>query len=178
MANTYIARIQRTHALSNTYFTLNNAAASGVNLKVYRVWIQPTGTGAVTGGNSNLVLERYTGTPGGGTATSATVVKYNTASATLPAGVTLLNGNTAITGTLTSNGIFRRVFSPTDEVTAGSFTWEELMVLRPLNIIWNGGHGEANVEPIVIREAQGLRMYSNSVGTAVGTCDIYVEFTT
>lgn len=179
MANTYISRIQRTHNTSNTYFTLNNASGSGVVLKVYRVWIQPTGTGAVTGTVANLTLERYTGTPGGGlTGATATTVKYNTAAATLPAQVTLLNGNTAITGTLTSNGVFRRVFFPTDEVSATSFTWEELMVHRPLNIIWNGGHGEANVEPIIIREAQGLRMYSNSVGSAVGTCDIYLEYTT
>lgn len=178
MANTYISRISRNHAVSNTYFTLNNASGSGVVLKVYRVWIQPTVTGAVTGGVVKLELQRYTGTPGGGTATSATTVKYNTASATLPAQVTLLNGNTAITGTLTSNGVFRRVLFPTDEVSATSFTWEELMVHRPLNIIWNGGHGEANVEPIIIRESQGLRMFSNSVGTATGTADIYIEFTT
>lgn len=172
MAATYIMRVAAaTNAINKTYFTLFNGSGSSKIIRVYKIYTNPISSAAVTGGFGIYILDKFTGTPGGGAA--ITWVKQDTASAAVPVQITALNGNTSITGSLTTAGVLRQICRSNDEPAVSSLTVDELQNLYPLNIIWDGGYGDSNVEPIVLRETEGLRMYSTNAGTwGASTMDI------
>lgn len=176
MAATYMYRSNISNAINKVMATLNNGAGSGVVVRVYRIYVVNISTAAVTGGMGVYVLDRYTGTPAGGAA--VTLIKHNTASANVPAQVTALDGDTAITGTLTSAGIFRVFCRSNDEISPTALTNDELGQVYPMNVIWDGGYGDSNVEPIVLRESEGLRLYTLNAGTfGASTVDLIIEMT-
>lgn len=178
MVATYRARIPAcTQAINKQMWTVYNTGSSNV-VRIYRIWMTSFSTAAVTGGMGTYVLDRFTGAPGGGAA--VTPIKHNTASAAVPAGITVLNGNTAITiGSVVSAGILKVFSRSNDEVSAASLTMEELQLIPSLNLIWDGGYGDSNVEPIVLRTGgEGLRCYSLNAGTfGASTVDFIIEMT-
>ena len=45
----------------------------------------------------------------------------------------------------------------------------------PLNIIWDAGYGDANVQPLTLRQSQMAMVYN--VSGAAGLLDTWIEFT-
>jgi hypothetical protein len=62
-----------------------------------------------------------------------------------------------------------------DEPAASSATSDEFETLVPLNCVWDST-GDANIEPIVLREGEGISVH-HSGSTTVGLCDVFVEYT-
>ena len=121
---------------------------------------------------------------GGNTSTGAVdFIKHNSAATAQNALITAANGNTAISGTFVSDGIFRRVVRDNDEIAPAALTLSEMYTSFPLANIFDST-GESSVEPIVIpggngaSQSFGLRMYSPNLGAAYGASsgDIFVEF--
>lgn len=177
MAATYLMRTNISNAINKTMWTLYNGTGSAKIIRVYRVFMYPLSSAAVTGGMGIYVMDRFTGVPGGGAA--VTLIKHNTASAAVPAQISALDGDTSITGSLTTAGIVRVVCRSNDEVSATSATLEEFQQLHSFGaLIYDGGYGDTNVEPIVLRETEGLRMYSTNAGTwGASTFDLCIEMT-
>jgi hypothetical protein len=177
MASTYFARAAAvTNAINKKFMTLYNASGSGVVVRIYRVWIQPFSTASVTGGIGTLVFDKFSGVPGGGAAITCT--KLNTANASVSASVTALNGNTTISGTLTSLGELFRLSYSNDEPAAGAQTIDEFRLVWPLAVVREWGVGDSDVEPLVLREAEGFQIYSLNAGTwGASTIDIVIQFT-
>jgi hypothetical protein len=177
MAATYMFRANISNAINKTFFTLFNGSGSSRIIRVYRIYFVSISTAALTGGmGSVMTLDRFTGTPGGGSA--VTLIKHNTTSANVPAQITALNGNVAITGSLTTAGTLKTFVRSNDEPSAATLSNDELQQIYPLSIIWDGGYGDSNVEPITLRETEGLRLVSANAGTWVATTvDVIAEMT-
>lgn len=177
MAATYLMRTNISNAINKVMWALYNGTGSGKIIRVYRVFMYPISSAALTGGMGIFVMDRFTGVPGGGAA--VTLVKHNSVSAAVPAQVSALDGDTAITGSLTSAGIIRVVCRSNDDLDETAATLEEFQQLHAFGaLIYDGGYGDTNVEPIVLRETEGLRMYSTNAGTWVATTyDLCIEMT-
>lgn len=169
MTATHTLTVQGTAFASNkSLLSLFNGAGSGRVLRVYRVWCLNHQTGAVTGVMTALELRRITASTGG---TAQTAVKHDTASASLPAQVTAAAGPTD-----TATDLFRRVLWSGDEPTVGTGTNDELECLPENGKIWDAGYGDTNVEPITLREGQGISVRQPGANT-IGVIDVMFEFT-
>jgi hypothetical protein len=98
-----------------------------------------------------------------------------------------LAGTNANGDVLTGTATYTRVIntSPTNQFnTAGTLstaTLDELETLVPLNIIWDAGYGDSNVQPLTLRGAVSgtqhhMAMVYNVSGAA-GLLDTWIEFT-
>ena len=139
-------------------------------LRVRRVGLVNVQTAAVTGVICLLDFRRYTGasltSP-----TAVTPVAHDTNNSALSS-VTAGHAGT-IGGT---PAIFRRTIWSSDEpklTTAQNNEWECLI---PLNVIFDAGYGDANVQPCVVRPTTEMAMVYNTSGAA-GLLDTWMEFT-
>jgi hypothetical protein len=170
MAATFTAAaVGATFGNNKSMLGVFNGAGSGRILRVYRVWVLNNQTTAVTGVLTNWSLRRTSAQSGG---TAITPTKHDTASSNLPAQVLVATGGTV---TLTSDVAFRTWMWSNDEPTAGSGTSDEFECLVPLTCVWDST-GDANIEPIVLREGQGISVHHAGT-TVAGICDVFVEFT-
>jgi hypothetical protein len=151
--------------------SLFNGGGSGVVLKVKKVIPLNNQTAAVTGVLCLLELRR-TNADSGGTAVAAT--KHDTASVNLPAAI---RSSTGATVTPTTDVPFRRVMWSNDEPVLSSLTNDEIECLPALTVIFDASTGDPDVEPIVLREGQGLTL-TNTTNSVVGNMDVIFEFTT
>lgn len=149
-----------------------NASGSGVVLRVYRVWVLNNQTVAVTGIIAPMSLVRLSTVGSGGTA--VTCIKHDTNSTALPAQVTAAYGDTT-PGTV--DATFRRAQFSTDEALVGTLTNNQLQSFMPLNLFWDSGYNDSNVEPIVLREGFGISVYTPGIASAAGIVDVCIEFT-
>jgi hypothetical protein len=169
MAATFTVTVQGTAFASNkSLLSLFNGAGSGRILRVYRVWMLNHQTAGVTGVMTACELRRITASTGG---TAQTPVKHDTASAALPAQVTAATGPTD-----TVSDLFRRILWSGDEPAVGAGTNDELECLPELGKIWDAGYGDTNVEPITLREGQGISVRQPGANT-IGVVDVMIEFT-
>jgi hypothetical protein len=172
MAATYTLAVQGTaFALNKSLASIFNGAGSGVVLKIKRVWPLNNQTAAVTGVLALLELRRTSADSGGVTVAPT---KHDTASANLPAAV---RAGTGATVTNTADIPFRRVTWSNDEPAVSSLTNDEIECLPALTCIFDAATGDPDVEPIVLREGQGLTL-TNTTNTSVGVIDVIIEFTT
>ena len=74
-----------------------------------------------------------------------------------------------------SASLFRRYIWSSDEPSTSAASVDELECLVPLNIIWDAGYGDSDVQALTLRPTQMLSIY-NTVGAA-GFVDIWIEFT-
>lgn len=149
---------------------LFNGSGSGVVLRVKRIWILNNQTSGVTGVITTFSLRRSSAQSAG---TSVTPVKHDTISSNIPAQVLCAHGGTVTSATADT---FRNWMWSNDEPAASSGTSDEFECLVPLNCIWDSATGDADLEPIVLREGQGIDI-RHSGSSAVGVVDIFVEFT-
>lgn len=128
-------------------------------------------TAAVTGVLCSLEVRGYfAGSPSLGSPTTVTPTAHdssNTAAAALTAGSAGTIGGTATT--------FRRVFWSSDEAAIATATNDELETFVPLNIVFDAGYGDSNVQPLTLRENQ-MFLNFNASGAA-GLLDTWIEFT-
>lgn len=107
-----------------------------------------------------------------------------TSGGTIGPAVVMLLGNTSITGTLNSTGIIKQVARSNWSATTSTTTLvaSNLQTLYPLNILQDAGYGDANVEPIVLRGGEGVRIYNVATPngtwpTTAASVDIVLELT-
>lgn len=69
----------------------------------------------------------------------------------------------------------RRTCWSSDEPAVAGATVDELECLIPLNILFDAGYGDANVQPLTLREDEMVSVYN--VSGAAGLLDTWIEFT-
>jgi hypothetical protein len=67
------------------------------------------------------------------------------------------------------------VFWSSDEAAISTGTLDELETFVPLNIIFDAGYGDSNVQPLALRQTQMAMVYN--VTGAAGLLDTWIEFT-
>jgi hypothetical protein len=169
MAETFTLLVQGTAFASNkSLLSLFNGVGSGRVLRVYRVWALNNQTIGVIGVMTMIELRRITASSGG---TAQTPIKHDTNNPNLPAQVTASTGPTD-----TVTDLFRRVLWSADEPAVGTGTNDELECLPANGLLWDAGYADANVDPIVLREGQGLSLRQPGANT-IGVVDVMFEFT-
>lgn len=175
MANTWTSIVtQVTHAAAaKTYAQLWNGGTRV--LRVYRVFvINASLTASTPTANTFPIFQlgRITGSiqASGSTTNCTTTAHDSTASA-----LSSVTFNTAPTAAAPSSIFRRQLYSP-DDYAASVMKIDNLQGMVPLAILWDGGYGDSNVEPIVLTQDQGLILYSPA-SAAQGACDVTFEFT-
>lgn len=138
-------------------------------LKIKRIGFINNQTAAVTGVICLGEIRRYTGAGISGH-TPITPVSHDTTNSALVS-VTIGTLGTP-TGTST---VIRRYIWSSDEPAASTATSDEWECLIPLNIIWDAGYGDLNVQSLTLRLNEMLTIYN--VSGAAGLVDIWVELT-
>lgn len=140
-------------------------------LKIRRVGVLNSQSVAVTGVLCQLEMRGYFA--GGVSLTTPTAVTPTAHDSTNTAPTTATYGHAGtIAGTATT---FRRVFWSSDEAAISTGTLDELETFVPLNIIFDAGYGDANVQPMTLRTTQMALVYN--VTGAAGLLDTWIEFT-
>jgi len=141
-------------------------------IKIRRLGILNSQTGAVTGVLCSMEFRLYPATASLSAPTAITPVTHDSTN-TLPASYTLGTlGTPATTGTAQA---LRRIFWSSDEAAISTATSDELETYVPLNIIFDAGYGDANVQPLTLRQNQMACLYN--ISGAAGLLDIWMEFT-
>lgn len=157
-------------AASKNMGAVLNSHASEI-LKIRRVGLLNAQTAAVTGVLCQLEMRAYqTGSPGLTAPTAVTPISHDTTN-TAPATATYGHAGT-IAGTALT---LRRVFWSSDEAAISTATSDELETFVPLNIIFDAGYGDSNVQPLTLRQTQ-MALVFNTTGAA-GLLDTWIEFT-
>lgn len=171
MAQTYTAAFLAVAFGNNkSMAAILNGAGSGRIVRIKRIWILNNQTAAVTGVLTTFALKRSSAQSAG---TAVTPTKHDTASEAMPAQVLVATGATV---TQTSDVALRQWMWSNDEPAVSSGTSDEFECLVPLTCVWDSATGDADIEPIVLREGQGIDV-RHTGSTTVGVCDIFVEFT-
>lgn len=170
MAQTYTLSATSTILTANrSLLAVFNASGSGRVVRVYRVWILNNQFISIAGVIGFLELRRITAASGGQTFPPK---KHVSSSENFPAQVTTGTGM-AVT---TSDLFLRRLWISDEAVASASATDVDAMELKyPLNIIWDTGYNDTNIEPIVCREGQGLSL--QNITSTVGQADVFMEVT-
>lgn len=171
MAQTFTAYYQAvTFAASKNMGAVLNGHASEI-LKIRRCGLLNAQTAAVVGVLCQLEARAYqTGSPGLTAPTAVTPTSHDTTN-TAPTTATYGHAGT-IAGTALT---LRRVFWSSDEAAISTATSDELETYVPLNIIFDAGYGDSNVQPLTLRQNQMFLVF-NTTG-AVGLLDTWIEFT-
>jgi hypothetical protein len=170
MANIYTIAAPATPFLPNRCMIgIFNGLGSGKVIKVYRISALNNQTVAVTGVNAILDIVKISTGSGG---LYLNPVKHDSLSPVVPAQVVC-----ATNLSYTTSARFRMCFWSNDEplqTTAG--TCDEWELLPRVQNLWESSYIDTNVQPIVLRENQGVALV-NTTNTAVGIADFFIEFT-
>lgn len=93
----------------------------------------------------------------------------------IPAQFGYINCGSKATVTVDAAGIFRRVAWSSDESTIQVGDVDSLESNYLWCSLWDSGNNDASIEPIVLRAGFGLSV--QNVGMAIGTADVFMEFT-
>lgn len=140
-------------------------------LRIRRVGLLNAQTAAVTGVQCAIEFRGYfSGSPGLTTPTAVTPIAHDSTN-TAAASATFAHAGT-IAGTAST---LRRIFWSSDEATITGNTVDEFETYVPLNIIWDAGYGDADVQALTLRQNQMAMVYN--VSGAAGLLDTWMEFT-
>lgn len=171
MAQTYRSVVTgATFASNKSMLTLFNGSGSGRIIRVKRIWQLNNQTSGVTGAITTMEIRRISASTGG---TAASVVKHDTSSESLPAQVTTATGPT---DTLTSDPALMRYMWSNDEPAVSSLVSDETETIPLLACTFDAATGDADLEPLVLREGEGVSV-RHTGASAVGVCDVIIEFT-
>jgi hypothetical protein len=171
MAQTYTAGfLAVTFGNNKSMAAILNGVGSGRVVRIKRIWLLNNQTAAVTGVLTTFALKKSSAQSAG---TAVTPTKHDTASENMPAQVLVATGATV---TQTAEVAFRQWVWSNDEPTASTGTSDEFECLVPLNCVWDSATGDADLEPITLREGQGLDV-RHTGSSVVGVVDIFIEFT-
>lgn len=170
MAQTYTASaVGIAFALNKSLLAIFNGSGSGRVVRVYRIWALNNGVTAVTGVLTNLEIRRTSSGSGG---SAITPMKHDSNSETAPAQIVISTNQTVV-----ATDLLRRIVWSNDEAASTTAaTLDEIETIVPFCCIWDIGYDDANVEPIVLREGQGLTL-TNIGNTSVGSIDVFFEYT-
>lgn len=170
MAQTFTALYPGvTFAAGKVLAGILNAHATEV-LKIRRVGLVNMQPSAVAGVICAIELRKYTDTAelsGGSTVTPVAHDSANTAAASA-----VFSFNSTPSGT---SNLLRRIWWSSDEPSVGTGTVDELECNIPLNIVWDAGYGESDVQPLTLRQDESMVVYN--VSGTVGAIDVWIEFT-
>jgi hypothetical protein len=170
MAQTFTAYYSGiTFAAGKNMAAVLNQHASEL-IKIRRIGLLNAQTAAVTGVLCQLELRVYTGGAGLSAPTSITPIMHDSTN-TLPTTAVYGHAGTP-SGT---SAVLRRVFWSSDEAAISTATSDEFETYVPLNIIFDAGYGDSNVQPLTLRQNEMVCVY-NTTGAA-GLLDTWIEFT-
>lgn len=153
----------------NMAAVLNNHASNIIRIR--RVGLLNAQTAAVTGVLCSIEFRAFfTGSPGLTGPTTITPTKHDSTNGALTSIVTGHAGT--IAGTPET---LRRIFWSSDEAAITGNTMDEFETFVPLNIIWDAGYGDANVQALTLRQDEMAMVYN--VSGAAGLLDTWIEFT-
>lgn len=158
------------YANTKSMADLYNATGTARVIRVYRVFIHPTGVTSVTGQIEMLQIRRATAMSIGSGST-VTPVKHDTGSSALDA-----NTTAGTNRTITASDIFRRFMWVVDDPIYSSQNQVNWQCLIPNTEVWNSGYADSNIEPIVCRSTFGMDVYAPTVLASSGN-DFEIEFT-
>lgn len=178
MAATYTINTQAiTWAAGKNMLALVNHTGSSRTVDVYRIWMVSPQVATVTGGTCLIELWQCNSVASYTSGAAQTFVKHDTSSAAVPATV-LANAGT--TTSLTKNTLIKRYLRYTEEFAVSTATSQALQSqFYPLNCIWDSGYADTTIQPLRLREGQGIVLFTpaSGGGTYVGSTDIVVELT-
>lgn len=169
MANTWTLWVQgKAFVAGGVMAGIMNAGAR--TIKIRRIGFINNQTVAVTGVVCAGEIRYYTTATWTGQTTVAPIAHDSTNSVldTVQAGYAGTPGGG-------ETNVIRRYTWSSDEpklTTAQNNEWECLI---PLNIIWDAGYGDSNVQPLTLRATQSLIIWN--VTGAAGLVDVWIEFT-
>lgn len=176
MAETYHATATNvTFASNKSMLSLFYASGGTKVVRVYRVWLLNNSLTAVTGVLTTFELRLVSGRTAAGTAVP--VVKHDSSNADLES---TLYVETGASLTDTTNGLLRRIVWSNDEPSVSAASMDEWELLVPLNLVWDSGYGDNNVQPITLRPGSPTHAgfhVKHAGTTTVGAVDIDLEFT-
>lgn len=156
-------------AVNKVMLGVFNAGANVI--RVARAGLLNNQTAGVTGVVCFMEIRRYPATATWGSPTSVTAVAHDTTNSALSS---VTHGNSGTPGGSTG-AVLRRILWSSDEPAVSTATSDELECFVPLNIIWDAGYGDADVQKVALRQDQLFIVY-NTTGAA-GLVDSWVEFT-
>lgn len=169
MANSWTLNITAKAFAVSTMWGLLNGGSRVIRLA--RLGILNNQTAGVTGVACLMEIRK------GGTAmtwTSPTAVTPIAHDSTNSGLVSVTAGHSGTLGG-TAGLAMRRIFWSSDEPSISTATSDELECFVPLNIIWDAGYGDVDVQKLTIRNLESVILY-NTTGAA-GLADFWGEFT-
>jgi len=146
-----------------------NASASKV-IRVYRIWSVNSRIATVTGAITLMEIQMLAARSGSGTAVDVT--KMDSSAAALDASVYVEYNNDH----LIAGNTVRRVYQATDELIPNGWATQLLLKFYPLGLIWDAGYGDDNVQPLTLRQDEGVHV--KNIGAATGgVFQFCMEFT-
>ncbi len=177
MANVYtVISVAASILLNKCLVGVFNGTGSGRVVRVYRVLALNNQTVAITTGVLHTFALRKLSTGSGGIA--LTPLALDTQSPSLPAQIVCAsNLNYTLDAT---NSLYRRITRSDDEpLSTATASMDEHQTVPSLNTVWDTNPQQTTVEPIVLREGQGVGLINtvapNSAGTPIG--DFVIEMT-
>lgn len=159
-----------TPATNRSLLALFNGSGSGRVLRVYRIWVVSTGSSAITGSLMTLDLRTISALSTDGTA--ITPVAHDSNNTALAAQIISYWGSTHTD----VSDLFQTVWSA-DEVALATASQEEMQMFWPLGLMWESGAIESNVQPIVLREGEGVHVKQTATISTAGSLTLAMEFT-
>jgi len=169
MAQTWTAFYQGVaFAVGKNMASVMNSHAVEI-LRIRRICLLNNQVASVVGVVCQIELRRYTGASiVGGVA----VVPVPHASANVAPASAVYN-HAGVPGGVSA--VLRRVYRSSDEPIITGASNDEIETIVPLNIIWDAGYGDSNVQALALRQDESVVVW-NTAGAA-GTLDTWIEFT-
>jgi len=137
-------------------------------IKIWRVWLYPNTT-AVTGVTMEFALRFLSALSSG---TAVTAVAHNTANVAKDlTSITIVTGGTATA----TNTVASFLVSSEEPLVSGAVN-QNLQCFYPFAILWDNGVGDSNVQPLTLRNGQGLDLQCTTNSVA-GNFDVIFEIT-
>lgn len=171
MAATYtVAYLNVAYASAKNMFAIYNGSGSGKIVKIRRIWMISSSSTA-TGTFGIMSLGRFSNAYTGGT--GGTFLKHDSNSASVPAQIVTAQNPTAVT----INGLIRVIGRSGEEIVVSDNKLSAFGALVPLNCIYDAGYGDANVQPITLRETEGIVLQAGTGVQPTGSTSMYIELT-
>lgn len=154
-------------ATKNMAAVLNGHATELI--KIRRIGLLNSQTAGVTGVLCSIEIRKYTGA----SLTSPTAVTPTTHDSTNTGPTTITVGHAGTIGGTPFT--LRRIFWSSDEAAISTATSDELETYVPLNIVFDAGYGDSNVQPLTLRQNEMAMVYN--VSGAAGLLDVWIEYT-
>lgn len=141
-------------------------------LRIRRCGFLNAQSAAVTGVACYGEIRKYTGASLSGN-TPVTPISHDSTTGALSS-VTCASAGT-VAGTEVGSGPLRRYFWSSDEPKLSTAQNNEMEAFPMLNVQWDAGYGDSNVEPVSIRANEMFCVYN--ITGAAGLLDVWIEFT-